>query len=35
MAEKGSHQFEMEFVIVIDCKYGNIFKKHLGESYKR
>lgn len=35
MAEKGSHQLEMEFDIVIDCGYGNFFKKHIGESYKR
>lgn len=31
MAEKRPHQFEVEFVIVIDYEYGNFFKKHMGE----
>lgn len=35
MADKRSHELEMEFDIVVDCEYGNFFKKHMGESYKR
>lgn len=35
MAEKRSHQLDMDFGTVIDCDYGNFFKKHIGENYKR